>query len=71
MCKGKKKLNSKFRTKGKEYSEEAFTEFIVSEFYKNKKSFRDKLGRQAIEKLWELKGVIEAQYKIQVSNEMI
>ena len=51
MCKGKKKLNSKFRTKGKEYSEEALTEFIVSEFYKNKKSFKDKLGRQAIEKL--------------------
>ena len=36
---------SKYKAKGNYYSEELFTQFVKSEFYKNKKSFRDKMGK--------------------------
>ena len=45
MCKGRKKVRSKFKTKGKEYSEEGFTEFVVNEYNKGKKGFREKIGK--------------------------
>ena len=45
MCSGRKKVRSKFMTKGKEYSEEGFTEFVVNEYNKGRIGFRDKIGK--------------------------
>ncbi len=45
ITRGRNKVRSKFETKGKEYKEEVFTDFVVDEYNKGKKGFRDKLGR--------------------------